>query len=180
MHDAGESDLVQGRLARLARWGAVYSALFCLVSWILNWLSYRVLKNRILNRQKWDLNICCGTTDGGGVNVDIVRHKRVPNLVLVDDIYHLPFSDKQFRTVLCSHTIEHVENPVVFYQELQRVGEEVTLVVPPLWDITAALNPIDHRWLLLTLEKEHHKLPKHVRMPFSAVVHRIFGQRIRA
>ena len=180
MHDAKESDLVQGRLARLARWVAVYSALFCLVSWILNWLSYRVLKNRILNRQEWDLNICCGTTDGGGVNVDIVQHDRVPNLILIDDIFHLPFKDKEFRTVLCSHTMEHVQNPVAFHQELQRVGEEVTLVVPPLWDITAAFNPIDHRWLFLTLQKEHRELPKHVRMPFSSVVHRIFGQRIRA
>jgi hypothetical protein len=39
-------------------------ALFYVLSWFLNWLSYRFLKNRVLKRQKWDLNICCGTTDG--------------------------------------------------------------------------------------------------------------------
>ena len=75
----------------------------------LNFLSYRVMGGVIRKRrERWDLNICCGKTDGGGVNADIIKHADVPNLVVVDDIYNLPFSTNQFDNVLCSHTIEHV------------------------------------------------------------------------
>ncbi|MFO7893890.1 MAG: methyltransferase domain-containing protein [Longimicrobiales bacterium] len=92
-----------------------------------NRISYGMLKQRILERQKWDLNICCGTTDGGGINADIMRHAEVPRFVLVD-VYRAPFRDGQFETVLCSHTIEHVDEPERLFRELQRVGARVTLV----------------------------------------------------
>ena len=139
-----------------------------------------MLNGRILRRRTWDLNICCGKTDGGGVNVDIVRHADLPNLVLVDDIYRLPFKDKQFETVLCSHTMEHVERPLDFYRELKRVGREVTIVVPPLWDLSAALNLFEHKWVFLGLNTEHRELPMHVPMPLAALLHRWLGQRIHA
>lgn len=147
--------------------------------WAPHLLSYKLLKNRILRRQRWGLNICCGMTDGGGVNVDIVRHARVPKFVQVR-VYALPFRDQQFDSVLCSHTIEHVHDPVAFYRELSRVGRTVTLVVPPLWDLTAAFNLLEHRWLFLTLKKEHTTLPAHVRLPLAGWVQRVLGQRIHA
>lgn len=147
----------------------------------LNFLSYSVLKRRILrSRPTWDLNICCGKTDGGGVNADIVKHQDVPNFVQVTDIYALPFEDGQFENVLCSHTIEHVEDPARFFAELKRVGRNVTLVIPPVWDVSAALNILEHRWIFLTLRKKHHTLPSHVPLPFAATVQRVFGQRIHA
>jgi hypothetical protein len=148
---------------------------------LLNYLSYGVLKNRILrSRPAWGLNICCGKTDGGGVNADIVKHLDVPNFVLVEDIYDLPFGDGQFETVLCSHTIEHVDHPQRFFVELSRVGQEVTLVVPPLWDLSAALNVLEHRWLFLTLRKRHSAVPRHVPLPGARAIQRMFGQRIHA
>ena len=150
------------------------------ISWVVNWLSYRFLKSRVLNRRKWDLNICCGTTDGGGVNVDIQIHEAVPNLVHVDDICRLPFADQQFDTVLCSHTIEHVDDPEAFYQELQRVGRHVTLLTPPLWDLSAAFNPLEHKWLFWSVQTEHSSLPPYTRLPLSECLHRVFGQRIVA
>jgi SAM-dependent methyltransferase len=156
----------------------VLAALVGLYAWLVNWLSYRVLKTRVLNRQKWDLNICCGATDGGGVNVDIVAHEPVPNFVQVDDVCRLPFRDDQFETVLCSHTMEHVEDPQEFYQELRRVGKRVTLLTPPLWDISAALNPLEHKWIFWSLETEHQELPAHSRLPFAALIHRWFGQKL--
>lgn len=145
----------------------------------LNFVSYRVLKGRILRRRSWDLNICCGRTDGGGVNADIVRHAPVPRFVQVD-IYRMPFGNGRFAHVLCSHTIEHVEDPERFLEELQRVGREVTLVVPPLWDITAALNVLEHRWIFLTLRKEHRSLPPRVRLPFARTIQWLLGQRMHA
>lgn len=147
----------------------------------LNWLSYRVMGGIIRRRREiWDLNICCGKTDGGGVNVDIVKHAEIPNLVVVDDIYQLPFSANQFEHTLCSHTIEHVEDPGAFFAEMQRVSKHVTLVVPPLWDLSAALNIFEHRWLFLTFRKEHHTLPPHVPLPFARLLQERVGQKIRA
>lgn len=54
--------------------------------------SYRHLRTSIIGRRRWDLNICCGTTDGGGTNADIVRHSDVPNFVEVDNICQLPLA----------------------------------------------------------------------------------------
>jgi len=148
---------------------------------LLNFVSYRIMGGIIRNRrEKWDVNICCGKTDGGGVNVDIVNHADVPNLIVVDDIYQLPFSTNQFEHLLCSHTIEHVEDPVAFYEELGRIARHVTLVVPPLWDPSAVCNVFEHRWLFLTLRKEHHSLPPFVVLPFAQFFQERLGQKIRA
>jgi hypothetical protein len=150
------------------------------LSQVLNILSYRILKKRILRKRTWDLNICCGKTDGGGVNADIFSHADLPRFVLIESVYNLPFKDGRFETVLCSHAMEHVEDPDDFFKELTRVGRQITLVLPPLWDLAAALNVFEHRWIFLTFRKEHHRLPAHVRLPLSRSVQRILGQRIHA
>jgi SAM-dependent methyltransferase len=146
---------------------------------VTNFISYNILKNRVLKSRRWDLNICCGRTDGGGVNADIFVHEKLPDMVRID-IYHLPFGNGQFGTVLCSHTIEHVDDPQAFFDELERVGKEVTLVLPPLWDLSAVLNVFEHQWIFLTLKKVHTRLPKYVRLPLSAVIQKIRGQRLHA
>ncbi len=150
------------------------------LSQALNFLSYRILKKRILHKRKWDLNICCGKTDGGGVNADIVNHANLPNFTLVDSVYRLPFGDNQFEKVLCSHTMEHVEDPVAFFKELSRVGKQITIILPPLWDLAGALNVLEHRWIFLTFRKVHDHLPNHVRLPLSRTIQRLLGQRIHA
>ncbi|MEO0997224.1 MAG: methyltransferase domain-containing protein [Pseudomonadota bacterium] len=146
----------------------------------LHWYSYRYLKTLIAGRRRWDLNICCGSVDGGGINADIVKHADVPNFVLTSDIYQLPFADGQFDTVLCSHTAEHVDDPDRFDAELRRVGREVVYVLPPVWDLAAALNVMEHRWLFLTLRKVHRRLPRRVRLPFARRLHARLGQKITA
>lgn len=163
----------------MMKWMALLLAVV-IVSQALNFLSYRLLKKRILRKRKWDLNICCGKTDGGGVNADIFSHAALPNFIRLESVYRLPFKDHQFETVLCSHTMEHVEDPEAFFKELTRVGKEVTIVLPPLWDLAGALNIFEHRWIFLTLRKKHGRLPRHVRLPLSRTVQRLLGQRIRA
>lgn len=143
-------------------------------------LSYSLLKKKILKRQKWGINICSGKTDGGGINVDIVKHANIPNFVLIKDIYNLPFRDQQFDTVLCSHTIEHVENPEKFFRELKRIGKKVSIVIPPLWDITAALNVFEHKFIFLSFKKEHTKLLPFIRLPLASFIQKHFGQKIKA
>ncbi|MDA2936460.1 class I SAM-dependent methyltransferase [Patescibacteria group bacterium AH-259-L05] len=146
---------------------------------LLHWLSYHYLKNKILQSRRWDLNICCGKTDGGGVNADIVKHIDVPHFVLIKDIYHLPFKDKQFDSVLCSHTMEHANNPKAFFKELQRVGKDITIVIPPLWDIGAALYFFEHKWIYLSFRKKHKKLPRMIPYPLGILYNKIFGQVIK-
>jgi ubiquinone/menaquinone biosynthesis C-methylase UbiE len=151
-----------------------------LVLYGLHRLSYVHLKRAHLRGRRWALNVCCGKTDGGGINADIVKHDEVPNFRLIDDIYRLPFADGEFESVLCSHTIEHVDDPERLDRELRRVGREVMYVLPPLWDLAAAFNVFEHRWIFLTFRKSHTRLPRYVKLPFSASVHRLVGQRIAA
>lgn len=143
-------------------------------------LSYSILKKRILKRKKWGANICCGKTDGGGLNIDIVKHADVPNFILVKDIYNLPFRDKQFDTILSSHTMEHVDEPEKFFKELRRIGKNVSIVIPPLWDITAALDVFEHRHIFLSFKKEHMKLPPYRKLPIAYFIQEHFGQKIKA
>lgn len=152
-----------------------------LVIYLLNRISYVLLKRRIFNTRRWDLNICCGKTDGGGLNADIFRHsEEIRNFVLIRDIYNLPFANRQFEHVLCSHTVEHVDDPARFDTELRRVGETVQYILPPLWDFGAAFNFLEHKWIFLTCRKAHNRLPRYVRLPFSRVVHKHLEQRIIA
>lgn len=146
----------------------------------LHWYSYSHLKTKIVASRRWDLNICCGTVDGGGVNADIVQHADVPNFVQVKNIYRLPFEDGQFETVLCSHTAEHVDDPDRFDAELRRVGKEVVYVLPPVWDLAAAFNIMEHRWIFLNLRKIHRELPRRVPLPFARRIQARLGQRIAA
>jgi ubiquinone/menaquinone biosynthesis C-methylase UbiE len=119
-------------------------------------------------------------TDGGGLNVDIVKHKELPRFKQIDNIYDLPFEDGEFETVLSSHTMEHVDDPKRFYAELRRVGKQVTIVVPPLYDLAAVFNILEHKWIFLSFKKQHHILPRFIKAPFADVLHRLFGQRNHA
>jgi len=146
-------------------------------TWIAHYISYTIHKRYLLKKQDWDLNICCGKTDVGKINADIVQHASIKNFHLINDIYDLPFKDKQFSNVLCSHTMEHVEDPECFLKELKRVGHNVTIIIPPLYDISAVLNFLEHKWIFLTFRKTYvDHLPRHLRLPCAEWIHRRFGQ----
>lgn len=147
---------------------------------LTNMIAYGWMKESVVRSRAWDLNICCGKTDGGGVNVDIIQHTELPNFQRVEDITALPFDDKEFDHVLCSHTIEHVDNPEMFFRELSRVGGNVTVLVPPLWDLTAAFNIFEHKWLFLTLKHRHATLPPYISLPLASWWQKHHGQRVRA
>jgi Methyltransferase domain len=149
--------------------------------WSANFLSYRVIKERTLRERRWDYNICCGETDGGGINADIVKYGEIPNFELVTDPYVLPHRSGAFEQVLCSHTLEHVDDPAAMFAELRRVGRRVTILVPPLWDLAAALNPFEHRVIFLTFATRHDdRLPRYVRYGFGRWVQSLRGQRVIA
>ncbi|MFQ6044045.1 MAG: class I SAM-dependent methyltransferase, partial [Candidatus Poribacteria bacterium] len=42
--------------------------------------------------------------------------------IVAADGQYLPFADKSFDYIICSHILEHVENPALLLNELMRVG----------------------------------------------------------
>lgn len=155
--------------------------LLSILLWGANFRSYRVLKERTLRERRWDYNICCGETDGGGINADIVQYGSIPNFELITDPCALRHPTGAFDDVLCSHTLEHVDDPAAMFAELRRVGRRVTILVPPLWDLAAALNPFEHRVIFLTFSTRHDdRLPRYVRYGFGRWVQARRGQRVIA
>ena len=151
--------------------GFIFSAYFLL------WFDYKFMKKRYMESRKFDLNICCGDTSCDGINVDIVK-RDVPRFMPVKNIYKLPFKDKQFKNTLCSHTMEHVEDPKKFFKELKRVSQNIVILVPPLWDYGCMFNIFDHKWQFLTLKSKHeNNLPKFFKLPLSEIFQRKFGQK---
>jgi len=149
--------------------------------WLGNFISYRVIKNRVLRERHWDYNICCGLTDGGGINADITQFAPIPNFELVTDVTALAHPAGRFERVLCSHTLEHVDDPKAMFAELQRVGRQVTILVPPLWDLGAAFNPLEHRVIFLTFATRHDdQLPPYIRYVPARWWQDWRGQRIAA
>ncbi len=156
-------------------------ATLVLLLWCANHVSYRLIKNCVLRERSWDYNICCGTTDGGGINADIVQHADLPRFELVTDVTRLAHADRAFERVLCSHTLEHVDDPEAMFRELRRVGKRVTILVPPLWDLAAALNPFEHRVIFLTAASRHDdRLPPFIRYAPARWIQTRLGQRIDA
>ena len=46
-----------------------------------------------------------------------------------------PFKDKEFDFVIASHILEHVDDPIIFCNEIMRIGKRGYIEVPtPLWD----------------------------------------------
>jgi SAM-dependent methyltransferase len=65
----------------------------------------------------------------------------------------LPFKDKEFDYVICSHVVEHVEEPAIFLDELARVGKRGYLEAPSL--IGEHLIPKEsHLWVLLLIDNQ--------------------------
>lgn len=50
--------------------------------------------------------------------------------LVVGDGYHLPFKNKTFDYVICSHILEHMEDPKAFMREMTRVGKAGYIEVP--------------------------------------------------
>ena len=47
-----------------------------------------------------------------------------------ENIEKMPFPDKYFDTVVCTHTLEHVRNMHLAISELRRIGKKLVIIVP--------------------------------------------------
>lgn len=72
------------------------------------------------------------------------------------DLEHLPFDDKAYDFVFCSHVLEHMDNPGKALRELMRIGKRGYIEVPTrLSDVMLNFTrlPDHHRWHGLLLGK---------------------------
>ncbi len=63
------------------------------------------------------------------------------------DIHALPFEDKAFDFVFCSHVLEHVADPEAACREIMRVGKRGYIETPRKWMEFFAGHP-SHQWLI--------------------------------
>jgi SAM-dependent methyltransferase len=64
--------------------------------------------------------------------VQIIQERRIGSLreARLFDGYTIPYSDKSFDLIYCTHVLEHVEHERLFLQELKRVARNVFIEVP--------------------------------------------------
>lgn len=68
----------------------------------------------------------------------------------VEDINYLPFEDKSYDFVYCSHVLEHVDNPKCACEELMRVGKRGYLETPSLMtDVMFSWAKGMHKWVTI-------------------------------
>jgi len=77
---------------------------------------------------------------------------KTKNLPFVQaDIQELPFGDKSFDFVYCSHVLEHVEDPAKAISEIVRIGKRGFIEVPTKTsDLIFNLTRLDHfhKWYI--------------------------------
>src|SRR3989344_6715828 len=108
-------------------------------------ISFCERKIFVKNIGKNDLVLDLGSGDKPFWRADVIVDKyleddrqRSSGPVLLDknklfikaDVENLPFKDKVFDFVYCSHLLEHVENPVKAINEITRVAKKGYIEVP--------------------------------------------------
>jgi ubiquinone/menaquinone biosynthesis C-methylase UbiE len=71
---------------------------------------------------------------------------------VVADIARLPFADKSFDYVYCSHVLEHADDPLAVCRELVRIGKRGYIETPTLAkDALFAWHDSPHKWHVVAI-----------------------------
>jgi len=103
------------------------------------------------HQPNWRSDVLCDraigpSTDRGWGGVFPLRRDWRP--LVIADGSRLPFRDKSFDYVICSHVLEHVEDPGVFLGEIERVGKRGYMETPSeVKEALAGPRP-HHRWIV--------------------------------
>jgi len=103
------------------------------------------------------INVGCGETDWGDVNVDNTPQK-VKGFIQLDVNKRMPFKDKQFGSLLASHVLEHLEDPDAALDEWHRIADRVYVLVPSPWNAWSWLTP-EHKWLFFGVPQPRIRIP---------------------
>jgi len=72
--------------------------------------------------------------------------------LVLADIHNLPFRDKCFDFVYCSHVLEHVNDPILACSEIMRVGKRGFIETPTMAkDILFAWARDRHKWYVVAI-----------------------------
>ncbi len=103
------------------------------------------------------LDIGCGAkpfplaTHLGDVDVDFckesLKNAGDPRPFTEASVMALPFDDKSFDFIFCTHVLEHVTDPAKACQEIMRVGKRGYIECPRAW-IEILWESEDHKWLV--------------------------------
>ena len=104
------------------------------------------------------LDVSCGDYPQGTCNLDFnvdgitaQRHEGAVHLALTPNFVkgeccHLPFRTGTFELVRCTHTIEHLDNPVALVREMARVSHHHIQVITPFkYGLYSAMGPFSKR-----------------------------------
>lgn len=102
------------------------------------------------------LDIGCGNTPSGGINVDLPksdRHrggrklmvKMIPNFAY-GSTYNLPFCGNVFDEVVSYHLLEHMEVPLAVLKEMVCVSKDAVTVVVPAFAFRGECGEHLHTW----------------------------------
>jgi hypothetical protein len=87
---------------------------------------------------------------------------------VVADAHHLPFKQGVFAYIICSHILEHMDDPLQFASELQRVGKAGYIQSPS--EIAERLFHWSfHRWYVNVVGDSFVLHPKEPGEPFGAL-----------
>lgn len=85
---------------------------------------------------------------------------------VVADAHHLPFKDQAFAYTICSHILEHMDDPQLFAHELMRVSEAGYIQSPA--EIAERLFHWSfHRWYVNLIDDTFVLHPKESQEPFG-------------
>ena len=132
------------------------------------------------------LDVGCGSKARGDVNVDLLvpdslrgwnrNISAIKNFVKAD-VRALPFKDRSFDFVFCSHVIEHLDDEWEGINELKRVSRKYVAVVVPFVLFAPIVDLIYHGWgyaQYLRWLRIHHKHNWLVN-PFKAESFKLLG-----
>ncbi len=113
----------------------------------------KIKVEQLLEKNNWSvLDIGCGYSANKYANVicdtqDLKNFYKDKKFVRLSDKI-LPFRDNEFDFVVASHVLEHVQDPVLFLSEIQRVSSRGGYIEVPtkLEDNLVFENKKDHLW----------------------------------
>ena len=114
--------------------------------------SKKYINKLLKDKQSWNiLDIGCGYNAHDQATVvcdikDLSSFYKNKNFVkLTNNI--LPFKNKEFDFVVCSHVIEHVKDVTLFIKELERISSKGYIELPTILEDNLVFeNRNDHLW----------------------------------
>lgn len=99
----------------------------------------------VVGAPKFEFNHPCGdvTIDSSSPMAKFCNAK-------ISDVRYIPYPNRYFGAVFCSHVLEHlstIEEAIQALDEMERVAEKVFTVSPSKASLLAWLNPNHHLWV---------------------------------